>query len=156
MDANAISTATEKLTGKNHEIRVGLLPREGDINKIVCASYYDGTVIFGKNAVDMPHPETRISFSGQNTILWIGNFPFSVEIQTEVPERLFYRMPTWQSVEGKDQLHRVQTGALNPERVGEVSPEFHLKYSIHKRLDAGSIAPDPHCESLDPHIIVEP
>jgi hypothetical protein len=150
------STAIGSLVGKNEKIRVGRLKGIGKLPWTVCVSYYDGTVVYGLEAEDMEHPATRISFSGQNSIQWIAKFPFTVKIQTELPERLFYRMPAWQSVMGPDKLHRVQTGPLNPEKVGEIKAGTELKYSIFKRLDPDSPAQDPECEALDPHIIVEP
>jgi hypothetical protein len=153
---NPTSTGTEKLIGKNNKIRLGLLPRSGDMNKVVCASYYDGSVVFGLKGEEMEHPATRLSFSGQNTVLWIARYPFTVEILAKLPDRLFDRMPSWHSVQGLDGLHRVQTGPLNPEKSSFIDPGTAIKYSIHKRLDAGANTPDPQCESLDPHIIVEP
>jgi hypothetical protein len=145
---------------RNHEIRVGLLPVGGESRKVVAAAYHDGSVIFGRGASHMEHPETRISISGQNTILWIARFPFMVLLEgaspDALPDDLFHRMPKWRSIRGKDGLHRVQTGALNTKYSVILKGEFEYKYSIFKRADENSDEPDRDTEALDPHIIVEP
>ena len=137
-----------------HELTVGLTT-VGHETYVTCA-YSNGERVHGPNPHSMPHPELRVSIGDQDALLWTSRFPFAVEVQ-DAPAGLFFRPQPWISVQGRDQLHRVHSGPLNPSgREFIAKAGLPLKFSIVKLTSTAPPTADSSAQPLDPHFIAEP
>ena len=93
--------------------------------KYVHCTYPGGITVseLKMNMVPGQHPDTRISVSMQDDIIWTSDKPFSIDLTPrEMAERLFFRNKfPWNSVESDiDKKHRVHSGALDPSALPKV------------------------------------
>jgi len=128
----------------------------GAIKKHVECTYSNGQKIHGPKAHSFPHPEIVLSISEQDTIHWSSTEPFHITIPT-APSGLFFRPLPWVSKRGKDGLHHVNSGPMNPDAAQFMPPKGHsMDFKAFKCVSDTNPAADPTAIHLDPHIIVEP
>ena len=138
-----------KQTDQRVVYRLILTEAKGESGRRVECTYFDGTRIHGKKS-SMKHPSIVVSASDQDEVLWVAKYPFEINLKNGNP---FYRPIPWKAVEGKDNLWRVASGPADPALVKNGPEEHHFSAT---RLLETNLQPDPDCEILDPHIIVEP
>jgi len=147
--------ASKKISDRvTHQLTIGV--RDNGKQKFVECTYPDGSSIAGPDAENQPHPGLYLSVTDQDDIVWSSSHPFWVDVPGS-PTGLFFRPLPWKSVKGRDKLHRVHSGAMNPQASGFLPKAgLELKFIVQKRKDDHGDEFDPDVTLLDPHIIIEP
>jgi hypothetical protein len=151
--------ASKKISERvSHELTIGMIQlgsADGRRQHVSC-TYPDGSLIAGPDPEAQPHPALRVSASDQDDIIWSSRLPFWVDFEG-APTGIFFRPLPWKSVRGRDGLHRVHSGPVNPQATSFVKKDgLELKFIVRKRKHEESDEEDPDVCALDPHIIVEP
>jgi len=145
-----------------HHLVLGVSEDSATKIKYVHCKYPNGVIVFGPNATTTKHPDTLLSVSLQEDIVWESDQPFSIELNPrDVAMKMFFRNKfPWYSIHSPlDHLHRVHSGALDPDALplveGAVQQRIVLKFTA-TQLDAATHQKKAGVEILDPHVIIEP
>jgi hypothetical protein len=108
------------------------------------------------------HPDTHLSISLQEDIIWTSAKPFSIDLQPrDEAERVFFRKTfPWNSVESPiDHKQRVHSGALDPSALPTVlaakGQHIQLKFMATQLVSPNGPRNDG-VKILVPHVIVDP
>ncbi len=133
--------------------------------KYVHCTYPGATIKVSELNMNMKtgdHPDTRISISMQDDIIWTSDKPFSIDLEPrDMAAILFFRNKfPWNSVESRiDHKHRVHSGALDPSALPKVDKEeghcVPLKFTATQLVSPNGPRHNG-VKSLDPHVIVDP
>jgi len=155
-----------------HHLELGETEDSKTKVKYVHCTYPNGAKISELNKTTVRHPDTRLSISMQDDIVWTSDKPFSIDWKSNNPsstdlppraeaEKLFFRNTfPWNSVKSEyDHKHRVHSGALDPSAQKTVEDAkgrcILLKFTA-TRLVSTNGPRNNGVKVLDPHVIVDP